>query len=99
MRIRNVATVFFFAFLLFSLNACSGYYKKHDTYVSKNGNVRILENDKESCIDSCNLSFERCSETGAAQNFVVSRSLTGVIGAKAECKSSLRSCLKKCKIR
>lgn len=101
--IKRIAKPFFFACMLLtlsvSLSACSGYYKQKDSYVASSGSTTTLESDSQSCASSCNAEFERCGETGAAHSSVARGRLTGIIGAEADCRASLRRCLKTCRAR
>ena len=88
-----------FCLLATTLAACSAAPRKYDSYTSNaTGAVTVLESPRESCITSCNTEFDRCSETRAAED-VVGRSgaFTGLLGAAADCKAALRSCLAACK--
>lgn len=84
--------------LLVGMSACSGHYKGNNTYVARSGSVTTLHNDKESCTGSCNADYDRCGDTSAAHTSS-SRGLNSVVGAKADCTSSFRTCLKMCKVR
>lgn len=81
------------------LAACSAAPRKTDTYVSPaTGAVTSLESGRESCARSCNSDFDRCSDTYAAESRVGrSGAFSGTLGAAADCKAALRSCLASCK--
>ena len=81
------------------LAGCSGAAKKSDSYTSGAGAVMVLETDREACTRSCNSEYDRCLGTTAAQEKVGRGQLTGVLGAKADCDASLKSCLTRCKSR
>jgi len=81
------------------LVGCTAAPKRTDSYVSSSGAVTMIENDKESCMHSCNAEFDRCGDTTAAQTQVGRGQLTGVFGAQADCKDDMRACLARCKTR
>jgi hypothetical protein len=93
-----VKTLFLFALVL-SVAACSGARKHTETYTSPSGGVMVLDNDYESCTRSCNAEYDRCNSTRAAESKVGRGSMTGIFGAQADCKASMKTCLARCKER
>ncbi|MDD3182240.1 MAG: hypothetical protein PHD48_05490 [Alphaproteobacteria bacterium] len=88
------------AVLVVVLAGCSGAAKKSDSYTSSSGAVMVLDSDRESCTRSCNADFDRCSSTTAAQEPVGRNGqMTGILGAQADCKAHMKSCLNRCKAR
>jgi len=79
--------------------ACTAAPKKSDTYTSGAGAITVLENDQEACSRSCNVDFDRCNSTSAAEAQVGRGQMTGVFGAQADCKDDMKSCLRRCKSR
>jgi len=85
--------------LLLAAAACSPARQQGETYTSKSGEVMHIENNRESCVRSCNNDYDRCSETGAAQESVGRGQMNGVLGGGADCKDDMKSCLADCKTR
>lgn len=85
--------------LIVSTAACSRAPRRVDTYTNASGAVTVLENDRESCVRSCNAEYDRCGDTNAAQEVVGRGQMTGIFGGQADCRDDLRSCLARCKSR
>jgi hypothetical protein len=68
-----------------------------DTYRTKSGQLIYLEDDMQSCERSCNAAYDRCAESMAARSPVGNGQMTGILGGEADCRDSLRSCLKDCR--
>ncbi|HBM91170.1 MAG TPA: hypothetical protein DD400_04775 [Rhodospirillaceae bacterium] len=96
---RIVKALFLFVGSLVFLSACTPAPRSVDSYTSAAGTTVFFENDRDACISSCNTEFDRCSDMTAAQNPVGRGQMTGIFGAEADCKDSLRSCLKECRVR
>lgn len=77
------------AALLFTLAACAAP-QRADTTAS------ALDTDRQSCVKACNAAYERCGDTNAARR-TSSDIPPDLFGARADCKSSLRNCLPRCK--
>ncbi|MCL2474023.1 MAG: hypothetical protein FWF23_03885 [Alphaproteobacteria bacterium] len=85
-------------FVLGTLCSCIPGNQQPDSYVGKDGEVTLIENSKESCVRSCNWSNSNCMDTfSAAENSGLSSSRNIGVGARAECRTSLRRCLDSCK--
>ncbi|MGE4350623.1 MAG: hypothetical protein AB7E52_00360 [Bdellovibrionales bacterium] len=83
-----------------ALAACSGAAHHADTYTDSTGAVMFLDNPQEACRSACNADYDRCMSTSAAQEPVGRNGqMTGVLGAVADCKADLKSCLRSCKSR
>lgn len=96
---RIVKALSFCLLLAFAVAACTPAPRKNDSYVSPvSGSVTRVESGRESCVASCNGDFDRCSDSYAA-TATVGRSgdLGSSLGAAADCRASLRSCLAACK--
>lgn len=88
-----------FLFGLTLLCACTAAPKHADTYTDSAGATLYLESDRDSCVRSCNVDFDRCGETKAAKTPVGRGDMTGILGSGAECKDSLKTCLAGCRKR
>lgn len=79
------------------LMACVSGTKPPDTYTSPSGKTTIIESNSETCRRSCNSDYSRCMDTNPARN---NEGLVdvpaGMFGASADCKDSLRTCLRGC---
>lgn len=85
--------------LLVVLSACSAAPRRSESYTSTaTGAVTSFDTPRESCVNSCNADFDRCGDTRAAESAVGrSGAFSGTLGAAADCKAALRSCLATCK--
>ncbi len=96
---RIVKALFLFVGSFVFLSACTPASRNADTYTSTAGTTIFLESDRGACINACNTEFDRCSDMTAAQKPVGRGQMTGIFGAEADCKASLRNCLKECRAR
>ncbi len=98
-NIGKAPSFFLLLTVIVLLGACSAAPQKNTSYTSSSGVVTMLDNDQESCARSCNADFDRCSESSAAQSPVGRGQMTGIFGAQADCKDSLKACFSRCKAR
>ncbi len=97
MNNSEIVRVLFLCLLIGTVAACTPAPGTTQTYTTNTGKVLYLENDQESCTRSCNASYDRCGESRAASSQVGRGQFTGVFGGEADCRETLRSCLKMCK--
>jgi hypothetical protein len=93
---KIVKALFLFTVSLFVVS-CTAAPNAAATYTSNSGAVVYLDNDRESCVRSCNADFDRCGDTRAAQAPVGRGQMTGILGGAADCNAALRTCLGACK--
>jgi hypothetical protein len=80
------------------VSGCVSGVKQPDSYTSAGGKTTIIESNAEMCRRSCNNDFSRCMDTVPAQTSGGLTDVpTGMFGASADCKNSLRSCLVACR--
>lgn len=82
---------------LAALTGCVSGVKPPETYVGQNGKVTVIESDREMCERSCNDTYDRCMESGAAVDNSGVNGPTGYVGATGECRDDLKNCLPTCK--
>lgn len=81
------------------LSACVSGVKPPESYVDKGGRITVIESDREMCRRSCNESYSRCMDSRAAgENNSGVKGPSGLYGASAECRGSLKECLASCKV-
>jgi len=90
-----------FCVLILSLNllaACSAAPQAVSSRYTDADAPSLSDTDHESCVRSCNTDYDRCGDTNAAQTPVGRDGQLGdVLGAKAGCSASLKSCLERCR--
>lgn len=87
----------FLCAMLLPLVACSPAPRAAQTYTNSSGSMIYLENNTESCGRSCNGEYDRCGESQAASEPVGRGQMSGIFGGEADCRSTLRNCLKTCR--
>lgn len=96
---QNIVKALSFCALIILVCGCTAAPKKSAGYTSASGSITSLDNDQEACQRHCDVDFDRCGSTAAAESQVGRGQLTGVLGAKADCKDSMRTCMARCKAR
>ena len=87
-----------FLFVAFmAVAACSGT-PKNPVYIDRSGTETVIRTDRDQCVRSCNKEYERCMEVGAVEQSGV-HGPSGMFGASADCRNSLKECLPECKSR
>ncbi len=79
------------------LSACVSGTKPPDTYVGRDGRTTIIETDAEACRRSCDGDYARCMDTSAASTDSGINGPSGMFGASADCRASLKKCLQSCR--
>ena len=79
-----------------TLAGCVSGVKPADTYTDKSGKTTVILSDEEMCKRSCNEDYGRCMDTDAASSNEGIDAPPGMFGASADCRNSLKSCLKPC---
>jgi len=79
------------------LSSCVSGIPPREEYLSSSGKSTVLENNKEMCLRSCNDEYSRCMETHAASGNSGIIGPSGVFGASADCKATLKHCLQRCR--
>ncbi len=88
----------FMCFAAFVLAGCVSGRPESSSYGARAGTAVGVETDRESCIRSCNMSFERCNEMlTSTRSDVGAHPTSRPFGIKAECQDSLKACLARCR--